>query len=96
VRVHFTRTSASLLNLVEVWFGIIERQAIHRGTFGNVRELTTAIKKFITGWNDRAHPFMGPTADGNIMASVTSGNTHGPCVIIGERAAEILTARHRL
>jgi transposase len=58
VHVHFTPTSASWLNLVEVWFGIIERQAIHRGTFGNVRELTTAIKKFITGWNDRAHPFV--------------------------------------
>jgi hypothetical protein len=30
----------------------------HRGTFGDVRELTTAIKKFITGWNDRARPFV--------------------------------------
>ena len=26
-------TSASWINLVEVWFGIIERQAIHRGSF---------------------------------------------------------------
>jgi hypothetical protein len=43
---------------VEVWFGIIERQAIHRGTFGNVRELTSAIRTFITGWNKRAHPFV--------------------------------------
>jgi len=33
VHVHFTPTSASWMNLVEVWFGIIERQAIHRGTF---------------------------------------------------------------
>lgn len=46
------------MNLVEVWFGIIERQAIHRGTFSNVGELITAIKKFIAGWNDRAHPFV--------------------------------------
>ncbi len=58
VQVHFTPTSASWLNLVEVWFGIIERQAIRRGTFGNVRELTSAIRKFITGWNNRAHPFV--------------------------------------
>ena len=36
VHVHFTPTSASWMNLVEVWFGIIERQAIHRGTFGSV------------------------------------------------------------
>jgi transposase len=33
IQVHFTPTSGSWLNLVEVWFGIIERQAIHRGTF---------------------------------------------------------------
>jgi hypothetical protein len=30
----------SWLNLA-VWFGIIERQAIHRGTLGNVRQLTS-------------------------------------------------------
>ena len=58
IHVHFTPTSASWLNLVEVWFGIIERQAIHRGTFSSVRELTSAIRTFITGWNKRAHPFV--------------------------------------
>ena len=31
--VHFTPTSGSWLNLVEVWFGIIDRQAIRRGVF---------------------------------------------------------------
>jgi choline dehydrogenase len=29
-------------------------------------------------------------ADGSITPRVTTGNTMGPCVIIGERAAEIL------
>jgi transposase len=33
IHIHFTPTSRSWLNLVEVWFGIIERQAIHRGNF---------------------------------------------------------------
>lgn len=42
-----------------LWFGIIECQAIQRGTFGNVRELTTAIRTFITGWNKPDHPFAG-------------------------------------
>ncbi|TDP37682.1 hypothetical protein DFR75_10432 [Nocardia ignorata] len=37
------------MNLVEVWFGIIERQPIHRGTFRNIRELTTKIREFING-----------------------------------------------
>jgi hypothetical protein len=37
VQVHFTPTSASWMNLVEVWFGIIEREAIRRGSFGAAR-----------------------------------------------------------
>ncbi|MEQ7010908.1 IS630 family transposase, partial [Actinopolymorpha sp. B17G11] len=57
-KVHFTPTSASWMNLVEVWFSIIERQAIHRGTFRSVRDLITKIHQFITGWNDRCHPFV--------------------------------------
>jgi hypothetical protein len=49
-------TSGSWLNLVEVWFCIIERQAIHRGTFASVRDLMIKIRAFITGWNDRCQP----------------------------------------
>jgi len=35
-------------------------------------------------------------ADGSIMPRVTTGNTQAPCVVIGERAAEILIAEHNL
>jgi len=58
IHVHFTPTSGSWLNLVEIWFGIIERQAIHRGSFGSVKDLNTKIRAFIDGWNDRCHPFV--------------------------------------
>ncbi|WP_084343679.1 IS630 family transposase [Piscicoccus intestinalis] len=58
IHVHFTPTSGSWLNLVEVWFGIIERQAIHRGSFGSVKDLNAKIRAFIDGWNDRCHPFV--------------------------------------
>src|SRR4029077_17729038 len=34
-------------------------------------------------------------ADGSIMPRVTTGNTMAPCVIIGERAGEILKIAHR-
>nr|WP_175442268.1 IS630 family transposase [Humibacillus sp. DSM 29435] len=58
IHVHNTATSGSWLNLAEVWFGIIERQAIHRGSFGSVRDLNAKIRAFIDGWNDRCHPFV--------------------------------------
>jgi transposase len=58
IQVHFTPTSGSWLNLVEVWFSIIERQAIHRGSFPSVRDLMIKIRAFISGWNDRCHPFI--------------------------------------
>jgi hypothetical protein len=35
-------------------------------------------------------------ADGSIMPQVTTGNTMAPCVIIGERAAEILRLEYQL
>jgi transposase len=58
ITLHFTPTSGSWLNLVEVFFGIITRQAIRRGTFASVKDLVTAISTFIDGWNDRCHPFV--------------------------------------
>jgi transposase len=50
VHVHFTPTHASWMNLVEVWFSLIERQAIHRGTFGSVKDLNAKIRAYIDGW----------------------------------------------
>jgi len=35
-------------------------------------------------------------ADGSIMPRVTTGNTMAPCVIVGERAADILQNEHKL
>jgi transposase len=58
IHVHFTPTSGSWLNLVEVWFSIIEKQAIHRGSFPSVRDLMIKTRDFINGWNNRCHPFI--------------------------------------
>jgi hypothetical protein len=56
------------MNMVEIWFGIIERQAIHRGSFGSVKDLNTKIRAFIDGWNDRAHPFLWTKTTDQILA----------------------------
>jgi transposase len=75
VQVHFTPTSASWMNLVEVWFGIIERQAIHRGSFGSVRHLNAKIRAFIDGWNDRCHPFTWTKTADQILAKANRQKT---------------------
>ncbi len=58
ITLHFTPTSGSWLNMVEIFFGIITRQAIRRGTFTSVKDLIAAIGRFIDGWNDRCQPFV--------------------------------------
>src|SRR6266404_6386247 len=55
--VHFTPTSASWLNQVERFFGLLTERRIRRGTFGSVRELETAIRDFLTHHNQNSKPF---------------------------------------
>jgi transposase len=57
ITLHFTPTSGSWLNMVEIFFSIITRQAIRRGSFTSVKDLIAAIENFIDGWNDRCQPF---------------------------------------
>ena len=75
ITLHFTPTSGSWLNLVEVFFGIITRQAIRRGSFNNVKQLVTAISAFIDGWNDRCHPFVWTKTADEILPHATRQRT---------------------
>jgi transposase len=75
IQTHFTPTSGSWLNLVEVWFGIIERQAIRRGTFRSVRDLNAKIRAFIDGWNDRCHPFVWTKTADQVLAKANRHQT---------------------
>ncbi len=80
ITLHFTPTSGSWLNLVEIFFGIITRQAIRRGSFASVRELIGAIEAFIDGWNERCQPFVWTKDADTIIAKAhrqpTSGKRH--------------------
>ena len=66
VTLHFTPTSGSWLNMVEIFFGIT-RQAIRRGSFTSVRDLIAAIETFIDGWNDRCHAFTWTRAADDLL-----------------------------
>ena len=57
VHFHFTPTSASWLNQVEIWFSILTRKALRGASFKNVTELRQAIATFIAAYNPKAKPF---------------------------------------
>jgi transposase len=70
ITLHFTPTSASWLNLVETFFAIITRQAIHRGSFASVDDLVAAIRRFIDAYNDRCEPFTWTKTADDILAKL--------------------------
>ncbi len=57
VQFHFTPTSASWLNQIEIWFGILSRKTLKGANFCNVTELKNAIEAFIVRHNQNAQPF---------------------------------------
>jgi transposase len=75
VQLHFTPTSASWLNLVEVFFAIVERQALRRGDFASVQELVTAIGRFCDGWNQRCQPFRWTKDADQVLATLNRETT---------------------
>ena len=62
-----------------MFFGILTRQAIRRGTFTSVADLVTAIETYIDAWNDRCQPFTWTKDADTILAKATAPknrNTH--------------------
>ncbi len=68
VHFHFTPTSASWLNQIETWFGILTRQAIRRSAFGSVKALIAMIDAFTRSWNSGASPFIWVKTADEILA----------------------------
>ena len=71
ITLHFTPTSGSWLNMVEVFFGIITSPAIRRGSCDSVGQPATAIRAFFEGWNDCGHRFTWAKTAGEIMPHAT-------------------------
>ena len=57
VHFHFTPTSASWLNQVEIWFGIFSRKALRGASFISPQELKQRIEDFIERYNPDSKPF---------------------------------------
>ena len=68
VSFHFTPTSASWMNQIETWFGILSRQAIRRGSFHSVKELAERISTFTDTWNEGGTPFTWVKTADEILA----------------------------
>jgi transposase len=58
VTFHFTPTSASWLNQVEIWFGILSRKALKNASFASTDQLRSAIEAFIEVYHQNAKPFV--------------------------------------
>lgn len=55
---HFTPTSASWLNQVEIWFGILSRKLLRNGSFARTEDLKKGIEEFVAAYHEKAKPFI--------------------------------------
>jgi transposase/transposase-like protein len=67
---HFTPTSASWINQVERFFGLLTDDQIRRGTHRSVRELEAAIASYIQTRNDDPKPFRWVKTADDILAAI--------------------------
>ena len=73
---HFTPTSSSWLNAVEMWFSQLERRALYRGVFTSVKELREELRRYITVHNEEsAKPFVWTKSARAIIEAVERAKT---------------------
>jgi transposase len=70
---HFTPTSASWLNQVERFFGLITEERIRRGVFHSVAELEAAIQDYLQHHNANPKPFVWTASAVHILKKVARG-----------------------
>ena len=58
VTFHFTPTSASWLNQIEIWFNIMSRKVLRGASFDSTSDLAQAITKYIQAYNISSEPFV--------------------------------------
>jgi transposase len=70
---HFTPTSSSWLNMVEIFFGRLTDKAIRRGIFRSVPDLIDAIEGYLAAHNDNPKPFTWTATTDQILEKVRRG-----------------------
>lgn len=65
---HYTPTSASWMNQVEIWFSILQTKTIKRGVFKSVKDLIQKIENFIDQYNKHSKPFRWVKSSQAILA----------------------------
>ena len=78
---HFTPTSASWINQVERFFGLITDEAIRRGVFHSVADLEAAIESYLAQHNANPKPFVWTAEAADILKKVA-------------RAKQVLESQH--
>lgn len=71
--IHFTPTSASWLNQVERFFGLITEDRIRRGAFTSVADLEAAIQDYLEHHNANPKPFVWSAPVASILEKVARG-----------------------
>ena len=67
---HFTPTSASWLNLVERWFGLLTEKQLRRGVHRSSAELEAAIYRYLDVTNEDPKPFVWTNTADQILDNV--------------------------
>ena len=68
--IHFTPTSASWLNLVERWLGLLTEKQLRRGVHQSSGELEAAIYRYLDVTNEDPKPLVWTKTADQILASV--------------------------
>jgi len=73
---HFTPKGASWVNQIEIWFGIITRKVIRRGTHSSVKLLIKDIESFVESWNSDCVPIKWSATADEIIDKVRLITSH--------------------
>ena len=73
ITLHFTPTSCSWLNMVEIFFSKLTDKAIRRGIFHSVPDLIDAIQTYLAAHNESPDPFQWTATADQILEKVRRG-----------------------